>query len=73
VIDALAEVAPELDPAALDPEAPIRDQLDVDSLDFLDFVAALSEIHGTDIPESDYAELSTVDSCAAYLAKTPSA
>lgn len=69
VIVALTEVAPEADPDALDREAPIRDQLDIDSLDFLDFVAALSERAGTDIPERDYAELATVDACVAYLGR----
>lgn len=69
VIAALTEVAPEADPDAIDRETPIRDQLDIDSLDFLDFVAALSERAGIDIPERDYAELATVDSCVAYLGR----
>lgn len=67
VIAALAEVAPEADPEALDAQAPIRDQLDIDSLDFLDFVVALSERTGIDVPESDYAELATIDSSVEYL------
>ncbi len=69
VLAALTEVAPEADPDAIDHEAPIRDQLDIDSLDFLDFAAALSERAGFEIPERDYAALATVDSCVAYLGR----
>lgn len=69
VVAALTEIAPEADPDAIDHETPIRDQLDIDSLDFLDFVAALSERAGIDIPERDYAALATVESCVAYLGR----
>jgi len=69
VLKLLAEVAPELDEATLDRKRPFRDQLDVDSIDFLRFVVALSKRAGFDIPERDYARLTTVESCAAYLAQ----
>ena len=68
VLTSLGEVAPEADPAGLDSTAPISDQLEIDSMDFLDFVVALSERTGVEVPERDYAALSTVDACVAYLA-----
>jgi len=67
VLKALADVAPELDEAALDKKAPFREQLDLDSIDFLRFVVALSKLAGGDIPERDYPKLTTVEGCARYL------
>ncbi len=67
VMKALAEVAPELDEATLDRKAPLREQLDLDSIDFLRFVVALSKLFGADIPERDYARLSSVAQCAQYV------
>lgn len=69
VLAALAEVAPELDEATLDLTRPFREQLDLDSIDFLRFVVALSKLLGADIPERDYARLGTVAGCAQYLAE----
>lgn len=71
VLKALAEVAPELDEATLDRARPFREQLDLDSIDFLRFVVALSKLAGGDIPERDYPKLASVDSCARYLAAAP--
>ena len=67
VLRALGEVAPEADPDELDPELPLRDQLDIDSMDFLNFVIALDAALGVPIPESDYPKLATLDGCVAYL------
>ena len=67
VFAALAEIAPEIDEAMIDRDADLRDQVDLDSMDFLNFVVALHERLNIDIPESDYARLATVDSCVAYL------
>ena len=67
VIDALLSVAPEADPAQLRPAVSFRDQLDLDSMDFLNFAIALHKALGIDIPESDYRKLMTLDSCVAYL------
>jgi acyl carrier protein len=67
VLTALGQVAPEADPAALDPTVPIADQVEIDSMDFLDFVVALAERTGIEVPERDYTELSTVDGCVSYL------
>ncbi|HEX6310053.1 MAG TPA: phosphopantetheine-binding protein [Acidimicrobiia bacterium] len=64
----LAQVAPEVDPASIDTGLDLREDLDLDSMDFLNFVTGLSEATGVEIPERDYPELATIDGCAAYLA-----
>jgi acyl carrier protein len=68
VIQCLGEVAPEADLTHLRSDSPLRDQLDIDSMDFLNFVIALHDRTGIDIPEADYPRLSTIDAIAAYLA-----
>jgi acyl carrier protein len=67
VLDALLEVAPEADPAAIDPAVALRDQLDIDSMDFLTFLEALAERTGVEIPESDYDQVATLDGCVHYV------
>jgi acyl carrier protein len=64
----LGDIAPEADPRSLDPRVEIRDQLDIDSMDFLGFIIGLHEALGMDIPEVDYGHLATLDGCVAYLA-----
>jgi acyl carrier protein len=68
VLEVLARIAPELDPAELAPDANLRDQLDVDSMDFLNFVIGLHKAFGVEVPETDYRRLLTLDGCVAYLA-----
>lgn len=63
----LAQIAPEADVSSLPPTANIRDALDIDSFDFLQFLIALSEKLGLEVPEADYARLSTLDSMTSYL------
>lgn len=67
VVRALQRVAPELDPATLAGDAPLRAQLDIDSVDFLRVLGQLHETLGVDIPETDYARVATLDGCVAYL------
>jgi acyl carrier protein len=67
IFDALGAVAPEMDPTAIAPERPLREQIDIDSFDFLNFIIRLHEILGIDIPEKDYAELLTLNSSLEYL------
>lgn len=69
VLDALVSVVPEADPAAIRPTAPLREELDIDSMDFINFVVALHEAVGVDVPEADYGELSTLEACLSYLAR----
>ncbi len=69
IADVLAGIAPEANLAAVPGNAELRDELDLDSMDFLNFVAALHERTRIDIPESDYPRLSTLDGAVAYLAR----
>ena len=69
VIKTLSGIVPELDPATLKPAVSLRDQLDVDSMDFLNFLIALHQEFGVDVPESDAGKLATIDACVAYLAQ----
>lgn len=67
VLDALVRVAPEVDRTSVRPDAVLRDEYDLDSMDFLNFVIALHEAFGIDIPESDYPALTTLGGCVRYL------
>jgi acyl carrier protein len=67
VIDAITKVAPEADPASIQPGVGLREQLDLDSVDFLNFVVALHERLGVDVPEADYGQLMTLESAGQYL------
>lgn len=67
VLQALRQVAPELDPATLDTDRPLRPQVDLDSMDWLNFLVGLHQRFGLDIPEADYAQLVSVDAIVAYL------
>ena len=68
VIRALRRIAPETDATTLRPDVRIRDQVEIDSMDFLNFVIELDHELGVDVPESDYAHVETLDKAAAYLA-----
>ncbi len=67
VVDALLEIAPDLEGSPIPPDADLRQDLDLDSMDLVNLTAALSERLGADIPERDYDRLDTVEACAAYL------
>jgi acyl carrier protein len=67
VLDALRDVAPEADPSTLRADVDLRDQLDIDSMDFLNFVIGIHERLRVEIPESDYARLQTLDGIVAYV------
>jgi len=69
VFRALTQVAPEADPSRIKPNLRIRDQLDIDSMDLLNFVIGLHKEFKVDIPEADYPQLATLDGCIEYLAK----
>ena len=66
--EAIGLVAPEVDVERLDPTASLREQADLDSMDFLELVALLADALHADIPEDDYGQLDTIDSGVAYLA-----
>lgn len=67
VIKTLSGIVPELDPSSLKPGVSLRDQLDVDSMDFLNFLIALHQEFGVDVPEADAGKLGTIDACVDYL------
>lgn len=69
VMAALADVAPEVDPAALDDDRPLREQIDIDSYDLLQLLVRIEERLGVDVPERDYAEIDTINALVAYLAR----
>ena len=66
---ALGDIAPEADLARIDPEANLRDELDLDSMDVLNLMIALHEALHVDIPETDYPRLATLNGAVAYLAR----
>ena len=67
VIGVLKSIAPELEEAELAPERPLRDQIDLDSMDWLNVIVALHERLQVEIPESDYAKLTTLEAVVAYI------
>ena len=68
ILQALFSVAPEAEGEPLDPSASLRDQLDIDSMDFLNFLVALKDTVGVEVPEADYAQVASLDDCVRYLA-----
>jgi len=69
VLRALSDIAPEVDVAALDPGKDLRDQIDLDSVDFLNFVISLHKELGVEIPDADVPKFTTLNGCVAYLLK----
>jgi acyl carrier protein len=68
VVRVLGEIAPEADLARIDPNASLREQLDLDSMDVLNAMIALHQALQVDIPEIDYPKLATLNGAVAYLA-----
>ncbi len=67
VIDIISDIAPDEDLTTVKPDVRLRDQLQLDSMDFLDIVMELRKRHGIEVPEADYAHLASLESCAEYL------
>jgi acyl carrier protein len=65
----LHQIAPESDPDSLSPDQKIRETLDIDSFDFLNFLIALHDKLGVEIPEADYGKLTTLGEMTRYLAQ----
>ena len=63
----LQKIAPESDPAGLEPNESIREALDIDSYSFLKVLVELNERTGIEIPESDYGQLGTLAGMLNYL------
>jgi len=67
ILEIIADIDEEADFASLDADAPLRDQLDLDSMDFLDIVMELRKRYKLQIPEEEYPQLATLTSCVNYL------
>jgi acyl carrier protein len=67
VLDIIEDVAPDEDITTLIAEESLRDQLDLDSMDFLDIVMELRKRHKVEVPSEDYPQLATLASCVSYL------
>ncbi len=68
VIAALMEIAPEIEPDQLVGTEPLRDQVDLDSMDWLSLLIGINQRMQVEIPEADYRKLPTLDALIAYLA-----
>ena len=74
VLAIVKRLAPEIDPEKIIADKPLRTQIDLDSMDWLNVLAAIHDNLGIDIPETDYGKVQTLDSIVAYLAeKIPAA
>ena len=72
ILATLCKIAPDVDPTSVDRARPLVDQLDLDSMDYQAFLAALSTEHAISIPEQDIANLRSIDDLVAYItARTP--
>lgn len=67
ILDILENIAPDEDLSNLQDDIPLREQLELDSMDFLDIVMELRKRHRIQIPEDDYVHLASMESTIAYL------
>jgi acyl carrier protein len=67
IVRVLGNLAPEADLTRIAPDANLREELDLDSMDVLNFAIGLHEALGVDIPETDYPRLATLNAAVAYL------
>jgi acyl carrier protein len=68
VLDIIADIALDDDVTGIKDEVALRDQLDLDSMDFLDIVMELKKRHKIEVPQEDYPRLASMSSCVEYLA-----
>jgi len=69
ILKGLKKIAPEATPQDVAPDENLREALDIDSFDFLDFLIGLNEVLGVEIPEADYGKLTTLNSLVSYLSQ----
>ncbi|MGY6502594.1 MAG: acyl carrier protein [Acidimicrobiales bacterium] len=67
ITTALGGIAPEADLTTVDPDEPLQDELDLDSMDFLNLMVAIAERTGIEVPERDYPMVSTLAGLTTYL------
>jgi len=68
IVEIIEDIVPDEDCSNLDGSEALRNQLELDSMDFLDIVMELRKKYGVEVPEADYPQLATLDSCVEYLA-----
>lgn len=64
----ISDIAPEADMQSLDPNEELREELDLDSMDFMNLLDAIAKETGVNVPESDYAKVNTLQSLTEYIA-----
>jgi len=67
IVDIITDIAPDEDLSALKGDVRLRDQIELDSMDFLDIVMELRKRYNVEVPEPDYMQLATLDSSVNYL------
>ena len=67
ILNIIADIAPDQDLSAVELKVPLRNQLELDSMDFLDIVMELRKQHGIEVPEDEYTHLNSLESCGDYL------
>ena len=67
ILNILADIAPDEDISSIDDNTKLRDQIDLDSMDFLDIVMELRNRFNIEVPEKDYEHLATLAGCSTYL------
>ncbi len=67
IYNIIADIAPDEDLSGMDDSKAIREQIELDSMDFLDIVLELRKRYKVDVPEKDYPNLATIDGCVEYL------
>jgi len=67
ILEIVADIAPDADLSNIKPEVRLRDQIELDSMDFLDIIMELRKRYSIDVPEEDYMKLANLDGCVEYL------
>ncbi len=67
VLKIITDIAPDEDVTSIDDNLTLREQIDLDSMDFLDIVMELRKRHKIEVPQEDYPKLATLKSCMDYL------
>ena len=67
VINIIKDIVPDEDCSNIKPSVALRDQLELDSMDFLDIVMELRKLYKVEVPEDEYGQLATLESCVTYL------
>ena len=67
IVKIIEDIVPDEDCSNIEPSVALRDQLELDSMDFLDIVMELRKLYKVEVPEDEYGQLATLESCVTYL------